>query len=153
MAVKMISERPDFIKRNKKKLMKTENYIHLRDAVINDDNIDASNIGQHIILQSSFTGSPRYMNEKSQDAMTYIRKFGRPDLFVTFTCFPEWSKIKNELLPDQKSYDRHDLVPRVFHLNLKKIIDLLTKKHIFGPTQAFVYSVEWKKRGLPHARI
>ena len=41
-----------------------------------------------------------------------------------------------------KSYDRHDLVSRVFHLKLKKLIDLLTKKHIFGPTQAFVYRVE-----------
>ena len=49
------------------------------------------------------------MNEKSQDAMTYVRKFGRPDL-ITFTCNPEWPEIKNELLPDQKSYDRHDLV-------------------------------------------
>ena len=133
--------------------MRAEKCIHLRDAVTNDGNIDASNIGQYVILASSFTGSPRYMNEKSQDAMTYVRKFGRPDLFITCTCNPEWPEIKNELLPDQKSYDRHDLVSRVFHLKLKKMIDLLTKKHIFGPTQAFVYSVEWQKRGLPHVHI
>ncbi|CAB3235853.1 unnamed protein product [Arctia plantaginis] len=152
MAAKMISERLDFIKRNQKKL-RAEEYIHLRDAVVNDGNIDGSNIGQHVILPSSFTGSPRYMNEKSQDAMTYVRKFGRPDLFITFTCNSEWPEIKIELLPDQNSYDRHDLVSRVFHLKLKKMIDLLTKKNIFGPSKAFVYSVEWQKRGLPHAHI
>ena len=85
--------------------------------------------------------------------MTYVRKFGRPDLFITFTCNPEWPEMKNELLPGQKSYNRHNLVSRVFHLKLKKMIDLLTKKHIFRPTQAFVYSIEWQKRGLPHAHI
>ena len=66
---------------------------------------------------------------------------------------PEWPEIKNKLLPDQKSYDRHDLVSRVFHLKLKKIIELLKKKHIFGSTEAFVYRVEWQKGGLPHAHI
>lgn len=29
----------------------------------------------------------------------------------------------------------------------------MTKKHIFGPTQAFVYSVEWQKEVYPHAHI
>lgn len=33
------------------------------------------------------------------------------------------------------------------------MIDLLTKKNIFGPSKTFVYSVEWQKRGLPHAHI
>jgi hypothetical protein len=32
--------------------------------VTNDGDIGATNIGQHVILPSSFTGSPRYMNEK-----------------------------------------------------------------------------------------
>ncbi|GBP40792.1 hypothetical protein EVAR_87053_1 [Eumeta japonica] len=93
----MISERLNFIKRNQKKL-RAEDYIHLRDAVVNDGHLNASNIGQHVILPSSFTGSPRFMNEKSQDAMTYVRKFGRPDLFITFTCNPEWPEIKRSLI-------------------------------------------------------
>jgi hypothetical protein len=52
------------------------------------------------------------MHEKYQDAMTYVRKFGRPDLFIAFTCNPEWPKIKNELFQDQKSFDRHDIISR-----------------------------------------
>jgi len=45
-------------------------------------------------LLSSFTGSPRHMHEKTKDTMTYVRNYGRADLFVTFTCNPEWEEIK-----------------------------------------------------------
>ena len=106
-------------------------YIHLRDAIVNDQSINASHIGQFIILPSPFTGSPRYMNKKSQDAMTYVRKFGGPDLFITFTCNPEWAEIKNELFPNQKPQDRHDIVSRVFHLKLKVWMNLLKKKYFW----------------------
>lgn len=74
------------------------------------------------------------MNEKSQDAMTYVRKLsGRPDLFITFTCNPEWPEIKIELFPDQKSQNRHNFIARVFLLKHKQMIDLLTKKYIYTP--------------------
>ncbi|XP_054083761.1 uncharacterized protein LOC114804961 [Zeugodacus cucurbitae] len=138
MTAKMISERLDFIKRNEKKL-RAEEYIHLRDA---------SNFCPARYIAVIIYRIPRFMNEKSQDAMTYVKKFGRPDLFITFTYNSEWTEIKIELLPNQHSYDRHDLVSRVFHLKLKKMIDLLTKKNIFGPSKAFVCSVEWQKRGF-----
>ncbi|GBP81129.1 hypothetical protein EVAR_88227_1 [Eumeta japonica] len=114
----MISERLNYICRNQQRL-RAEEYIHLRDALNQDGNVDPSNIGQRVILPSSFTGSPRYLHEKTQDAMTYVRNYGRPDLFVTFTCNPEWPEIKAELLPDQRSFDRHDIISRVFHLKMK----------------------------------
>jgi hypothetical protein len=62
------------------------------------------------------------MHEKNQDAMTYVCKSGRPDLFITFTYNPEWPEIKNELFQDQKSFDRHDIISRDFHLKLKKLV-------------------------------
>ncbi|XP_023247714.1 uncharacterized protein LOC111643757, partial [Copidosoma floridanum] len=48
---------------------------------------------------------------------------------------------------------RHDIVSRVFHLKLRKLIDVLTKKAIYGEVDAWIYSVEWQKRGLPHVHI
>ncbi|GBP92348.1 hypothetical protein EVAR_63964_1 [Eumeta japonica] len=36
---------------------------------------------------------PRHVNEKGQDAMTYVRKCKIPDLFVTFTCNLELSGL------------------------------------------------------------
>ncbi|GFY76062.1 helitron_like_N domain-containing protein [Trichonephila inaurata madagascariensis] len=73
------SERLRYIHCNQKKL-RVEEYIHLRDAVVSEGNV--SNVGQLIILPSSFTGRPRYMNECTQDAMTYVQNYGRP---VTFS--------------------------------------------------------------------
>lgn len=152
MMAKMISERLHFIRRNQQKL-RADDYIHLRDAVNQDANIQAANIGQCVILPSTFTGSPRYMHEKSQDALTYVRNYGKPDLFVTFTCNPEWLEIKNELFPRQSSFHRHDIISRVFHLKMKKLIQLFTKSEVFGSVKCYMATVEWQKRGLPHCHL
>ena len=83
MYAKIETERPNFIKRNQRKLS-AENYIHLKDSVDREGvQREARDVGQVVILPSSFTGVPRYMHECIQDAMTYIRKLGRPDLFIT----------------------------------------------------------------------
>lgn len=76
------------------------------------------------------------MHEKSQDAMTYVRKHGRPDLFIIFTCNPEWSEIKNELFPGRTSKDRHDLISRVFHLKMT-FLDIIIKKEIFNKVNCY----------------
>jgi hypothetical protein len=39
----------------------------------------------------------------SQDAMTYVRHFGRPDHLVTLTCNPKWREITNIFKHGQKS--------------------------------------------------
>lgn len=93
------------------------------------------------------------MQEYAQDAMTYVRHYGRPDLFVTFTCNQNWSEIKDNLMPGQTKLDRHDITARVFRQKLKSLIDFITKYHVFGATRCWMYSVEWQKRGLPHAHI
>ncbi|XP_065356368.1 uncharacterized protein LOC135950766 [Calliphora vicina] len=151
MYAKIETERLNYIRSHQKEL-RSENYIHLRDAVGRQD-ANALNIGQMVVLPSTFTGGPRYMHEKTQDAMTYVRNFGRPDLFITFTCNPKWQDIANALLLSQKPYDRHDIIGRVFHLKIKKLMALLTKGNIFGKTRCYMYSVEWQKRGLPHVHI
>jgi hypothetical protein len=46
------------------------------------------------------------MGELYQDAMAGVRKFGKPDLVVTFTYNPKWKEIKDALLPKQTAKDR-----------------------------------------------
>lgn len=150
MYAKIESERLLYIRLNQNSL-RAEQYIHLRDAIANDGNV--ANIGQMVILPATYTGSPRHMHEYAQDAMTYVRRYGRPDLFITFTCNPKWSEITQLLLPGQKSTDRHDLTARVFKQKLIRLMDLITKNHIYGETRCWMYSIEWQKRGLPHAHI
>ncbi|CAG4984962.1 unnamed protein product [Colias eurytheme] len=150
MYAKIETERLVFIRCNQRKL-RAENYVHLRDAMQND--VNAQDVGRMVILPSTFTGGPRYMHERTQDAFCYVRKFGRPDLFITITTNPKWPEITAQLLAGQASYDRHDLISRVFHLKLKCLMDLLTKAKVFGAVRCHMYSVEWQKRGLPHAHL
>lgn len=77
MYAKIETERLLFIRQNQKKL-RTDEYIHLRDAIVNDGRID--NVGKMVILPSSFIGSPRHMHEYAEDAMTYVRKYGLLDV-------------------------------------------------------------------------
>lgn len=88
-----------------------------------------------------------------QDAFCYVRKYGRPDLFITMTTNPKWDEIVRELFNGQTSHCRHDIVSRVFHLKMNKLMHLLIKDNIFGESKCFIYSVEWQKRGLPHVHI
>jgi len=88
-----------------------------------------------------------------QDAMAIVRKLGKPDLFITMTCNPNWEEITRELLPGQKAQDRFDLCCRVFRLKFQVLLDLIVKKEIFGAVKGRVYEIEFQKRGLPHAHM
>ncbi|XP_075425538.1 uncharacterized protein LOC142465468 [Ascaphus truei] len=150
MYAKIESERLLYIRLHQKQL-RVDQYIHLKDAVGNDGHVD--NIGKMLILPATFTGSPRHMHEYAQDAMAYVRAYGRPDFFITFTCNPAWPEIKIELAHGQAHSDRHDLIARVFRQKLITLIHIITKTYIFGQTRCWMYSIEWQKRGLPHAHI
>ncbi|WVZ73211.1 hypothetical protein U9M48_021552 [Paspalum notatum var. saurae] len=93
------------------------------------------------------------MRRRYMDAMALVRKFGKPDIFLTMTCNPNWDEIKRELLPGQTPQDRPDLVVRVFHAKLEELKKRLTKQDILGKVRAYVYVVEFQKRGLPHAHF
>ena len=93
------------------------------------------------------------MHERTQDAFCYVRKYLRPDLFITSTTNPKWREIVQELHQGFSAQDRHDLVAHVFHLKLKKLMDFLVKGKSFGSVVYYMYSVDWQKRDLPHAHI
>ena len=103
-----------------------EDYIHLKDALASDK--EAHDIERAVILQATFTGSPRQMQEYAQDALSYVRSYGRPDLFITFTCNPDWIEIRESLSGGQTPSDRQDLLARVFRQKQIKVIDVITKK-------------------------
>ena len=73
--------------------IRAELYQGLRDAFVAGDS-DASRIGRRIVLPSSITGSPRHMQQLYQDSMAIVRRFGKPDLFITMTCNSNWIEIK-----------------------------------------------------------
>lgn len=118
MYCKIESERLLFIRTEQKKL-RADSYSSLRDCLLSGDG-DPANVGQRVILPATFTGGPRYMHERTQDALCYVWRHGRPDLFITLTTNPKWPEILHELLPGQEAHDRPDLTARVFRLKLKR---------------------------------
>ncbi|XP_057248190.1 uncharacterized protein LOC104903059 [Beta vulgaris subsp. vulgaris] len=93
---------------------------------------NTKNVGRRTILPSSFAGSPRDMHQRYQDAIALVHKFGKPDIFLTMTCNPSWSKIVAELLPGQQPHDRLDLLTRVFHPRLEELKKDVLERNVLG---------------------
>jgi hypothetical protein len=133
--------------------IRADSYIGAVDAIASDGDVSYQDIGRRIILPSSFIGSPRHMHEQYQDAMAIVRHYRKPDLFITITCNPKWDEITQALLPGQTAADRPDIVVRVFRLKFKSLLDDILKKKVLGRVEAYVYTIEFQKRGLPHAHL
>ena len=65
------------------------------------------------------------MFERQQDAMANVRKFGRPDSFITGTTNLKWPQSLESLTPGQQPHDRPDLLVRVFRLKIKNLLKIL----------------------------
>ena len=150
--VKTEGNRLFFIRQNQARL-RVESYKGLVDYVHSAAEENNARVGRMVVLPSTFVGSPRNMQQNYQDAMAIIRVYGKPDLFITFTCNPKWSEIQANLHPWERAENRPDLVARVFHLKFEELLDDLTKVGVLGKVVAYVYTIEFQKRGLPHAHI
>ena len=129
-------------------------YSGLEDTVnAADESVDLNQLGRRVILPSSYIGGTRHMHQRFQDAMAIVRYFRKVDLFVTVTVNPKSPEIQRELLLGQAAPDRPDLVARVFKMKRDAIINDIFKEGIFGRAAAYVYTIEFQKRGLPHMHI
>jgi hypothetical protein len=111
-------------------------YRAARVAAIEDqisDGVPAAEIGQPVVrLPSSFVGSARYYQQLYMDAMALPKKFGKPDLFITFTCNPKWPEIV-AALPEHAHWQHHgDLIERVFMLKLKSLLKDIVDDEIWS---------------------
>ena len=126
----------------------------LEDALSSsDDHVDLTQLGEWIILPSSYIGGPHDFHQRYLDGMAIAQHFKKIDIFLTMTANPNWPKIVQELLPGQTVADRPDLVSHVFYLKKKALLNAIVKDGIFGPCVAHVYVIEFQKRGLPHMHL
>ncbi|XP_053571517.1 uncharacterized protein LOC128661269 [Bombina bombina] len=149
--VKTEANRLNYIRQNQSNL-RIEKYTGLMDYIQSEAAAQGLMPGKAVILPSSFQGSPRNMAQNYHDAMAIVRKYGKPDYFITMTCNPKWPEILDNLLEGQAVEFRPDLVARVFNLKLNFLNDILNK-HVLGSPCAKVHVIEFQKRGLPHAHI
>ena len=87
-------------------------------------------------LQEIEKDDKHYFNFNNKSKSTYIecyktedyfiefyKKFGKPDLFITFTCNPKWPEIV-AALPAHAHWQHHgDITERVFMLKLKSLLN------------------------------
>ncbi|XP_065362023.1 uncharacterized protein LOC135955598 [Calliphora vicina] len=140
--------------RQNQNILKAELFNNLADYLELHRNSDLPiNVGRRVILPSSFNGSPRNMYQNYLDAMSIVQHFGKPSLFLTMTCNPSWTEITNNIGPHESANFRPELIVRVFKLKLKDLINVISNKCIFGRVEAIIYTIEFQKRGLPHAHI
>ncbi|XP_019435271.1 PREDICTED: uncharacterized protein LOC109341753 [Lupinus angustifolius] len=127
----MESDRLNWVRNNQTQL-RVDKYNNLNST--NDPGeSQGSNKGKRIILPSSFVGGRRYMDQLYFDGMAICSYVGFPDLFITFTCNPNWPEIKRLLGPlNLKPQDRPDILARVFKIKFDELLIDLKKRHVLG---------------------
>ncbi|XP_050887928.1 uncharacterized protein LOC127093069 [Lathyrus oleraceus] len=148
----MESQRLNYIRKHQKRL-RVSKYGNLNDGEQNA-NTQGSNKGKRVVLPSTYVGSRRFMEQLYFDGMAICSHFGFPDLFITFTCNPNWPEIQRLVAKNNlNSQDRPDIISRVFKIKFDELLCDLTKKHVLGRVVAYIYTIEFQKRGLPHSHI
>ena len=131
--------------------LRADLYKGLEDQVSADDAIKFT--GKKFILPATYSYTPRWYDRKYRDAMAIVANYSKPDLFITFTCNAKWKEITDNLKYGQTATDRPDLTARVFYMKFLELMKDLTKRHVLGPVVAWMHTIEYQKRGLPHAHI
>jgi len=82
--------RLNYLKHNQQKL-RVDLHSGLMDVMHNLG--ETKDIGKTLLLPSSFADGVRHMTQLYQDAVSIVRTYGKPYLFITFTCNPAWAEM------------------------------------------------------------
>ena len=130
------SERLEWLRKNQSKL-RVSKYRSLKETDHHQIQTQGSNKGKRVILPAKHVGSRRYMDQLYFDGMAICSDVGFPDLFITFTCNPNWPEIQRVLGSiNLKAHDRPDIISRVFKMKLDELLSDLTKKDVLGKVLA-----------------
>ena len=129
MHAKVENQKLLHIQQNHQTLRK-EKHRRICEDVITANNQDDIRSEIKVILPPSFIGSPIYIHQHFQNAIAIARAYHKPDLFITFTCNPQWQEITHSLLPNQHTQDMSDIVARVFNYKRKKLMNDLINGNV-----------------------
>ncbi|XP_058783401.1 uncharacterized protein LOC131658083 [Vicia villosa] len=125
-------ERLNWLRDNQSKL-RVGKYNNLTAQTDGDTRNEHQKRGKRVVLPSTFVGSKRYMDQLYFDGMAISSRLGFPDLFVTFTCNPNWPEIKRALSgTGLQPHDRPDIISKVFKIKFDTLMDDITKHHVVG---------------------
>ena len=119
MYIKLETSRLDYLC-NKQHEIRVELYQGIVDSV-HAGEMQGNKIGRRIVLPASFIDGPRDMCKRYIDAMALVQRFGKPYLFLTITCNPNWPEIKAEVQLNKEIDNRPNLLMIIFMAMLEEL--------------------------------
>jgi hypothetical protein len=117
-----------------------------------DEAVHDLEYGLRNFIPPSLTDSDEYWHTVATKCFAISSQFGCPTFFLTFAMNPHW--------PDYRALNRNSgnfahsaVMAIVFKSKLSALMKCLQDRKILGVIHAFVWRVEYQKRGLPHAHI
>ena len=145
MFCRMEDERLSLLRREQQTRIATR--AELSEVVTNELR-DAATVGKTYYLPCSVPGSPRHLKRLRIDALELARRKGPPTYFITLTCNPYWPEIMASLHAGQTAADRPDIVVRVFHARLEKLMAYL-KADFCGARRYVISAIEYQPESGP----
>ncbi|EIW75268.1 hypothetical protein CONPUDRAFT_35897, partial [Coniophora puteana RWD-64-598 SS2] len=137
--------RLSYIRHHQQRVLEEDAALMGEDTVADTDNI---------YLPASFLGSRAWSSNQIADSLAVAGALGNPTFFITMTCNSCWPEIQDRLRPGQTYVDIPLVVVRVFKRKLACLLQCL--RSLFpnvGRPVYIIHSIEFQKRGLPHAHI
>ncbi|XP_023765320.1 uncharacterized protein LOC111913842 [Lactuca sativa] len=142
--------RLDFIEQHQQQL-RIEYISGVYDALSKGDT-HSRVIGKRVFLPATFIEGPRYMYKHYQDAIAICKVHGKPQYFITFTCNVKWPEYRRymDAIGQRDIQNRPDIIAHIFRIKVRAFINFLKEEKKFGDVSAYLYTIEFQKKGLPH---
>ena len=117
-------------------------------------------VGRRIVLSPSFEGGKRKWNLRYHNGMAIVRRFRKPDIFLTYTFPPDTPELVVELRQGQSAQvlqlctttqtnvycqDRPDLVARLFEVKKNLLLNEIIHGGVFGKIVGYICVVEYQE--------
>ena len=73
--------------------------------------------------------------------MSIVNCYGKPYLFITMSCNPNWKEISTNLEHYETAIDRPDIVVKVFHQKVQQFKELVIKRGVLRECIAYTWGV------------
>ena len=128
-----------------------KNFFQREDEIDHPDD-DEKEYGIKSFISPSFVDSDSYWKQAAEKCFNLSGIYGPPTFFLTITMNPYWVELRS-LSRNKSIYSDSAIISLVFRQKLKTIINFINTRKIFGEVKAYVWRIEYQKRGLPHAHI
>ncbi|XP_022032333.1 uncharacterized protein LOC110933417 [Helianthus annuus] len=95
----------------------------------------------------------RNLRSETYENLKKLGQNGNPDMQMLEHAYYYRLHLPEDRDKNINPEDRPDILCRLFKIKLDAIIKDLQEKSLFGNASAVVYTIEFQKRGLPHAHI